>query len=183
LATATVAELLRDRATEMPDSPFFRCERDWISYLELDQRSKRLAASLAALGVERGDRVAILATNRDAHAELLFAAAKGAMIHVPLNPYLKEDGLMHQLQVTTPRAVIADEDGYAMLERLWPRLSGFVAHVVAWNLAHPPRNDSARSVTANCSRRMAHPAAGPAKAIRWRSSSRPGHRVPRRAAC
>lgn len=131
LATATVAELLRDRATEMPDSPFFRCERDWISYLELDQRSKRLAASLAALGVERGDRVAILATNRDAHAELLFAAAKGAMIHVPLNPYLKEDGLMHQLQVTTPRAVIADEDGYAMLERLWPRLSGFVAHVVA----------------------------------------------------
>jgi acyl-CoA synthetase (AMP-forming)/AMP-acid ligase II len=67
-----------------PDAP---APRDWerVSYRALDQRADALASGLAARGVGRGDRVAILLANRSEFACAVLAAARLGAIAVPLN--------------------------------------------------------------------------------------------------
>src|SRR5688572_14362504 len=47
-----------------------------LDYRELDARVARLAGALAALGVARGERVALLSENRPEYLEVLLAAAR-----------------------------------------------------------------------------------------------------------
>jgi len=56
-----------------------------MTYAELETRSARAASVLAAHGVKRGDRVAILCRNRIEFFEIMFACAKLGAILVPLN--------------------------------------------------------------------------------------------------
>ena len=55
------------------------------TYAELDDRTRRLAAALRDLRVERGDRVAYLGPNDPALLETLFATAALGGVFVPLN--------------------------------------------------------------------------------------------------
>ncbi|MFT3729122.1 MAG: AMP-binding protein [Terricaulis sp.] len=56
-----------------------------VSYAQLDDRAARAAALLAARGVAREDRVAVLCRNRIEFFEIMFACAKLGAIVVPLN--------------------------------------------------------------------------------------------------
>jgi acyl-CoA synthetase (AMP-forming)/AMP-acid ligase II len=64
-----------------------------ISYAELDARSTRAALRLRALGVEPGDRVAILAMNSPLFIDTYLGAARLGAITVPLNWRLVADEL------------------------------------------------------------------------------------------
>jgi fatty-acyl-CoA synthase len=56
-----------------------------LTYAELEDRAARAAAAFAALGVGRGDRIAVLCRNRIEFFETMFASAKLGAILVPLN--------------------------------------------------------------------------------------------------
>ncbi len=57
-----------------------------ISYGELDQRVRRLAnAFTEQLGLEKGDRVAILSKNCIEYMEIYYACARAGYIAQPLN--------------------------------------------------------------------------------------------------
>lgn len=56
-----------------------------LTYAQLEDRCARAAAVLAARGVGRADRVAILCRNRIEFFEIMFACAKIGAIFVPLN--------------------------------------------------------------------------------------------------
>ncbi len=56
-----------------------------MTYAELEDRAARAASALAALGVDRQDRIAILCRNRIEFFEAMFACAKIGAILVPLN--------------------------------------------------------------------------------------------------
>ncbi len=57
-----------------------------ISYADLLDRVRRYASALAALGVGKGDRVAILSQSTPSYVELLFAVTQIGAVLVPLNP-------------------------------------------------------------------------------------------------
>ncbi len=59
-----------------------------VTYAELDDRVRALAAGLAGLGVGRGDRVAYLGPNHPAFVETLFATTSLGAVFVPLNSRL-----------------------------------------------------------------------------------------------
>ena len=59
-----------------------------ISYEELDKRTNRLARGFYALGMEKGDRVAIQAWNRPEIAETEVACYKAGMVRIPINARL-----------------------------------------------------------------------------------------------
>ncbi len=68
-----------------------------LTYAALNERAGRAASLLAARGVGKGDRVAILTRNRLEFFELLFGCAKLGAILVPLNwrmPPAELDGLI-----------------------------------------------------------------------------------------
>jgi len=102
----TVGELLSLQARRGPDRPALDDGRAQLSYRELDQRANRLAHALAAQGVVRGSRVAILAENRIEYIEATFAAARLGAILCALNWRLARDELAHCVALVEPAAVL-----------------------------------------------------------------------------
>ena len=62
--------------------------RPFATFASLDTRARRLAAGLARLGLERGDRVAIMMGNRCEYTEIMLACWAAGLCIVPVNAKL-----------------------------------------------------------------------------------------------
>lgn len=111
----SISELLRLRATENPHGVCCAMDDTVYTYAGMDDRSDRLAAGLATLGVTKGDRVAALSPNRPELLELFYGTAKIGAVQVPLNAYLKGDFLLHQLRQSRSGVLVTDASGRAAL--------------------------------------------------------------------
>src|SRR6476619_6338037 len=82
---STFAEILREHASVRPESPALSFESQTLTFAQLQARSSRAAGALSALGISKGDRVAVLAKNRPEFFELIFACSQIGAILVGLN--------------------------------------------------------------------------------------------------
>jgi len=78
-------DILAHNARIHPRRTAFSSDNVHLSYADLLDRVRRHAAALAALGVERGDRVAILSRGTLSFVEFLFAVTQLGAVLVPLN--------------------------------------------------------------------------------------------------
>lgn len=85
-----------------------RTER--VTYAELDAGANRLAHVLAARGVRRGDRVAILAHNCVEYPWTYFACCKLGAIVVPVNTRNKRDETRHAIDFAEARIALVGPD-------------------------------------------------------------------------
>jgi fatty-acyl-CoA synthase len=82
-----------------------------FSYAQFDARISRLAAHLReALGIERGDRVAVLALNTTDTLEVQFACGRIGAVFLPLNTRLTVPELHYIVGDAAPRLMIHDSD-------------------------------------------------------------------------
>jgi fatty-acyl-CoA synthase len=79
-----------------------------FTYAELDARTDRLVAALAAMGIGKGDRVALLAPNCAEYFELQFACGRLGAIMLPLNWRLTVPELEYILGDSSPKLLIHD---------------------------------------------------------------------------
>jgi long-chain acyl-CoA synthetase len=79
------------------------------TFAELDEASDRLAATFQAVGVERGDRVAIIADNSAELVVALWAALKAGGVFVVVNPTTKHDKLAYILNDAAARVLVAHD--------------------------------------------------------------------------
>src|SRR5947207_6555029 len=81
-----LSELIARNAAFTPQKPALRYENRVLSYAAVWQRITAAAAALQSrLGIERGDRIAILSANHPDFLVLLYACARLGAILVPLN--------------------------------------------------------------------------------------------------
>ncbi|OLS40726.1 long-chain fatty acid--CoA ligase [Bacillus sp. MRMR6] len=80
-----VGTLIRRAAQRYRHLPALIMEDRTFSFLELDERSNRLANALLGIGLKPGDRVAVLFSNQPESVEVYFALAKAGLIRTPLN--------------------------------------------------------------------------------------------------
>lgn len=78
------------------------------TYAGLREAVARAAGLLSRLGVEPGDRVAVLSTNSNAVVEVLFAAAARGATAVPMNFRAKEEELAHLLADSGARVLFVE---------------------------------------------------------------------------
>jgi len=81
----TLPELIRWRARRHPDLPAVSEPGRTLTWRELDAGTTALANGLRTLGVQPGDRVAILDKNSVAYLELMLAVAKVGAVSAPVN--------------------------------------------------------------------------------------------------
>jgi fatty-acyl-CoA synthase len=86
------------------------------TYAELDDLVGRMAGRLAALGCADGERVAVLARNSVWLVALHHACARTGAILVPLNWRLSQAELEGQQALVTPRLLLVDGAGAALLD-------------------------------------------------------------------
>ncbi len=82
---ATVGEMLTTHARLQPERTGTRDLERSLTFNEWNLRACKLANALLALGLAKGDRIAILAYNRVEWAEIYIAVAKAGLIAVPIN--------------------------------------------------------------------------------------------------
>lgn len=88
------------------------------TWTEIGDRVARTAGGLRGLGVEDGERVAVLAMNSDAYLELFFAAAWAGGVIVPLNTRWSSRELADALTDCTPAVLVVDETFRPRLEEI-----------------------------------------------------------------
>jgi acyl-CoA synthetase (AMP-forming)/AMP-acid ligase II len=76
---------LRRNAWKFPLKIAARDKFRQTTYAELNARVNRLARGLLAIGVKRGDGVALSVGNRIEHLEIVFATAKIGALAIPLD--------------------------------------------------------------------------------------------------
>jgi len=112
------------------------------TFAEWNRRANRTANYLKSLGVGKGDRVAVYASNRCEYLDLFWAAPKiGAMLQ-NLNWRLTVFELMGIIDSGAPTILIYSEDWRAQVEELKPSLTT-VRHVVAMSNPGPGERDLA----------------------------------------
>ena len=89
-----------------------------VSYGWLRETSNRLANALAANGVKRGDRVAILLPQAPEVAAIHIAVYKLGAIALPLAVLFGTDAIAYRLQNAGARAVITNTQGLAKLAEI-----------------------------------------------------------------
>lgn len=100
-----------------------------VSYGELAGLLQGFAAGLAALGVQRGERVGIYLDKRRETVVASFGAPAHGAVFVPVNPLLKAEQVGHILRDCSVRVFVTSRDRYALLG---PTLAACpaLAHVV-----------------------------------------------------
>lgn len=109
-------KILEDAATRFPDRPSIAFLGNHLTYAELHDEVKRMAASLAALGVGRGDRVGLILPNCPQFVIGYYAALRLGAIAVGNNPLYTQRELTHQLADAGCKVVI-------VLDQLFPTLA------------------------------------------------------------
>jgi long-chain acyl-CoA synthetase len=79
-----------------------------LTFVELDERARRLSAAMRGLGLEAGDRIALLLANGHRYIECYVALPAAGFVIVPLNSRLSEAELRYILVDAGVRLLITD---------------------------------------------------------------------------
>ena len=126
--TPTIPALVRSSAARFGDKPFVVADGHALTYADLERRSARLAMTLLADGIGKGDHVGILMPNGIEWALAWFAATRIGAVAVPLNTFYQASELAWTARHADLRAILAwstfrNHDFLARLEEALPGLA------------------------------------------------------------
>jgi long-chain acyl-CoA synthetase len=99
--------------------------REW-TYGQLARTVRELAQGLAAVGLEPGDAVALVAPDRPEWIAAALATVRAGALAIPLDAQFADEALSHALTDSGPRLIFAASDRMGRLARLRPE-----AHLVS----------------------------------------------------
>jgi len=130
LLGVTVGQLLDEAASRWPDQDALIVVDQGVrwEWRELRERARTFAAGLLALGLEPGDRVGMLATNRAEWVVTQFATAYAGLVLVNINPAYRTPELEYALKKVGCRGLITESafkssDYLGMMNELAPELA------------------------------------------------------------
>jgi acyl-CoA synthetase (AMP-forming)/AMP-acid ligase II len=116
----TIDELVKARAGQHGDKPMVIDTVSRISYAELDDTTRAMAAAFVDAGVGKGTRVGLIMPNRVQWVQIAVALTRMGAVLVPLSTLLQPPELISQLRVASVQALIAVEEfrGHRYLDDL-----------------------------------------------------------------
>jgi acyl-CoA synthetase (AMP-forming)/AMP-acid ligase II len=127
-------------ALHWPDKAAVLFRDQSLTYRQLEQQSNRLAHALQALGLQRGDRVAIVSPNRPDIVVAECAFYKLGLVKVALNSRLSPQELEDALGNAEPAACLVAPTHRAMVQGMRERLPS-LHHRIAWDCTEADRAD------------------------------------------
>ncbi|MFM0052130.1 long-chain fatty acid--CoA ligase [Caballeronia grimmiae] len=115
-AYRSVSQLLEDSFRKNRDRRAFLCMGRAITYRELDDMSKKLAAWFQAKGLKPGARVALMMPNVLQYPVAIAAVLRAGYIVVNVNPLYTPRELEHQLRDSGAEAIVILENFAATLQ-------------------------------------------------------------------
>jgi len=128
----TILDFVSDAARTRPDHPALLFKGSTVSYGTLDRLSDACAAALSALGVMRGDRVALLLPNCPQFFIAELGAWKLGAIVAPLNPIYADAEIEAALREQGATIIVTLTRYYTRVKRVQARTA--VRQVIATNI-------------------------------------------------
>ena len=116
LGEVLLTDYLRERARRHPAKPAVIYYGTEMTFGELDDLSDRFASFLAAKGLKKGDRVAVLLANCPQFLIVFYGILKLGCIHVPVNPLFKEREFLYEMEDTKPRLIVTLDLLYPLVQ-------------------------------------------------------------------
>ncbi|MFG2131144.1 class I adenylate-forming enzyme family protein [Streptomyces sp. NPDC048751] len=138
----SLVHALRRSAAEAPDRTFLAYFDGRLTYREVDELSDSVAGHLAARGLERGDRVAVLLQNSPQFVLALLGAWKAGAIVVPVNPMYKAGEVTHVLRDGEVTALVCSDRAWESYLRETVADSPVRIVLTACELDFQTRNDA-----------------------------------------
>ena len=91
-----------------------------ITYAELDRKSLQFAAWLQSVGIQKGDRIALMMPNLLQYPICLFGALRAGAVVVNTNPLYTPSELRHQLKDSGAKAIVIAENFAHTLQEVLP---------------------------------------------------------------
>jgi long-chain acyl-CoA synthetase len=132
--------ILEKTAKEHPEKAALAYAEREITYAELDSLSDRFAAALAALGVEKGDRVAIFLPNIPQFIIAYYGALKAGAVLTAISPLHKEREVAYQLCDSEAETIVALDALYPVVEKVWRKTR--LRNVITASLAEYASKDA-----------------------------------------
>ena len=109
--------LLEESFSKFADRPAYSFMGKETSYAQTDQQSMALAAYLQSLGLNKGDRVAVMMPNVPQYPVSVAAILRAGFVVVNVNPLYTARELEHQLKDSGAKAIVIIENFAATLEK------------------------------------------------------------------
>jgi acyl-CoA synthetase (AMP-forming)/AMP-acid ligase II len=143
----TVDRLVRRRAEQNGDKPMVIDPAARITYGELDDTTRALAAAFIEAGVGKGTRVGLIMPNCGQWVQIAVALTRIGAVLVPLSTLLQPPELVAALRVASVQFLIAVEEfrGHRYLDDLGPERTSLPALRELWTADRlPPASGSAK---------------------------------------
>lgn len=114
--------LLEQRAREFPKRVALVYEGRTVSFAELDRNVNRLANGLKSLGIEQGDRIAIMLPNTPEFVYSFLACQKLGVVAVPFNTMYKGGEIRYILKDSRAKAIITLTNFVPLINEIKPEL-------------------------------------------------------------
>lgn len=125
-----LATILRECSNAHPHKPLCHLGEQTFSYTQVDEISGRIATSLHALGVGRGDKVAVQLPNMPHFLFAYFGILKVGAVLVPLSPRLRAPEICYHLINCDARLLITFETSAEEALRGAVEIDGLPTYVV-----------------------------------------------------
>ena len=112
----TIGDIARLNAKRYPDKIALTMGGEHVTYQRMNQQVNQLAHGLLAMGVEPGDRVALLASNCLEYPVINFAASKCGAVFVPVNFRFKKEELVYVINNSTPKVLFFGPEFLSLVE-------------------------------------------------------------------
>jgi len=114
----SIVDLLEQSCEKYQDRMAFYNMGAELSYAELDYLTRNFAASLQNMGMQQGDRIALMMPNILQYPVALFGALKAGLVIVNTNPMYTARELRHQLVDSGAKAIVVVENFASVLESI-----------------------------------------------------------------
>ncbi|MFC1949668.1 class I adenylate-forming enzyme family protein [Chloroflexota bacterium] len=123
------AEFLSIASAICPDKVAIVFEGERFTFSQLNERVNRLGNALLGLGVQKGDRVAMLQVNTNQCVEVYFAVAKIGAIYVPLNFRAKGNELTYMLNSSESATLFIGGRYLELINSIKPELASVKKYI------------------------------------------------------
>ncbi|MBT9458316.1 MAG: long-chain-fatty-acid--CoA ligase [Burkholderiaceae bacterium] len=118
----SLVALLESGFKKFRDQPAYKMMGKAMTFGQMDELSQALAAYLQGLGLERGDRVAVMLPNVPQYPVAVAAILRAGYVVVNVNPLYTPRELEHQLKDSGAKAIVILENFAATLQQVLPHV-------------------------------------------------------------
>jgi long-chain acyl-CoA synthetase len=114
-------QFLEKTAKEHPEKPALSYSESSITYAQLNSLTDQFAGALTALGVDKGDRVAVFLPNIPQFVIAYYGVLKAGAVVTAISPLHKEREVTHQLRDSEAKTIVVLASLYPIVKTAWQK--------------------------------------------------------------